>query len=292
MTDRLLEWISYRESGQRDDLPKDLLSSSNLFWMLEDLSLLAHIEIQQDGAWRVAPPAFAVIGNEADGGKTAILCGARTQGVLGRLTRACELNDGDLKMIPQTDRPQCIIVEAGSASALFAIAEAAGISCQRDAGFTLLACLPTIRDWPRTPCLMVAGKVAEVRRFSKTDLHWIPSSLEEASQAVRGLFRIKREWDWITLIKNGKESQSQIDVYAGRLAAAAGAKKIHLNMSSRTFCIPLALKPPIIVSRALTLCSGILPKIDRMNGNRQLKFTNIPNRAARLAVAITGLRVE
>jgi hypothetical protein len=292
MTDRLLEWMSYRESGQRNDLPKDLLASSNPFWMLEDLSLLAHIEIQQDGKWRVAPPAFAVIGNEADGGKTAILCGARTQGVVDRLTRACELNGGEVRKLQQTDRPQCIIVAAASASALFAIAETAGIPCQRDAGFTLLACLPTIRDWPRIPCPMVAGKVAEVKRFSKAGLHWIPSTLEEAHQADRGLFRIKRDWDWITLIKSGKENQSQIDVFAGRLAAAAGAKRIRLDIRSQTLCIPLALKPPIVVSRALTLCSGILPRIDRANGNLQLIFNDIPIRAARLAVAITGLRVE
>jgi len=292
MTDRLLEWMSYRQSGQRNDLPKDMLSSRNIFWLLEDLSLLAHVEIQQDGRWRVAPPAFAVIGDEADSGASAILCGARTQGVMDRLTRACEINDGVLRRILQTDRPQCIIVTAASVSVLSAIAESAGIYCQRDAAFTLLACLPRIRDWPRMPCPMVAGKVAEVKRFSKAHLHWIPSTLEEARQAVRGLFRIKRDWDWITLIKNGRETQSQIGVYAGRLAAAAGAKKIRLDMSSRTLSIPLVLKPPIAVSRSLTLCSGILPKIDQANGNRQLIFHDVPIRTVRLAVAITGLRVE
>jgi len=289
MTDRLLEWMSYRERGQRNDLPKNLLSSSNPFRMLEDLSLLAHVEIQQDGSWQVAPPAFAVIGDESDGGKTAILCGARTQGVLERLTKACELNGGELRRHQQTDRPQCIIVAAPSASALSAIANVSGIPRQRDAGFTLLACLPPIRDWPRISCPMVAGKVAEVKRFSKVDLHWLPSSLEEASQAVRGLFRIKRDWNWITLIKSGKDTQSQIDVYAGRLAAAAGARKIRLNMSSRTLCIPVTLKPPTVISRALTLCSGMLPVVDRENW--QFVFRDVPIRTAHLAISITGLRV-
>ena len=291
MTDRLLEWMSYRERGQIDDLPKDLLSSSSPFWMLDDLSLLAHVEVTQDGKWRVAPPALAVIGDESEGGETAILCGARTHGVLERLTNACALNGGELRIQQQTDRPQCIIAAAPSASALAAIASISGIPRQRDAGFTLLACLPHIHDWPRIPCPMVAGKVADVKRFSKADLRWTPSSLEEASQAVRGLFRIKRDWDWINLIKSGKETQSQIDIYAGRLAAAAGARKIHLNMSSRKLGIPLILKPPAIISRALTLCSGILPSIDRMNGNRQLIFHDVPLRAARLAISITGLRV-
>ena len=289
MTDRLLKWMSLSRARTKERSAKNLLASTNPFWMLEDLSLLAHIEVEQDGAWRVAPPALAVIGNEIEGANTAILCGARTQGVLERLRNACELNGAAMRSRQQINRPQCIIVEAPSASELAGVATASGLPCQRDAGFTLLACLPPIRDWPRDPCEMVAGKVAEVKRFSKSKLHWLPSTLEEASQAARGLFRIKREWDWLTLLKSGKNVQAKIDIYAGRLATAAGAKQIHLNMSARTLRIPLTLKPPIVISRSLTLCSGILPDVDR--GIHQLIFHNVPVRTVRLAVSITGLRV-
>jgi len=40
MTDRLLEWIVPTGKADRGhDLPKDMLSSRNIFWLLEDLSL-------------------------------------------------------------------------------------------------------------------------------------------------------------------------------------------------------------------------------------------------------------
>jgi len=289
MTERLLEWMSYRERGHANDLPRDLLPPDGPRWILSDLAILAHAETGPDGRWRVTPPVLAAIGDESDGTKTAVLCGARTRGVMDRLTQSCKLNGAEIRNIPQKGRPDCVLVTASSASDICSVATASGLNWQRDAGFTLLACLPTIRDWPRSPCPMVAGKIDEVRRFSKTDLRWIPSSLEEAQQAIRGLFHIKRDWSWIVLLKEGKDTQSEIDMAAGRLAIASGSKKIHVDLKSRSLRIPLALKPPTVVSRALALCSGMLPEIE--TEKREMTFRSISNRIARLAVSVTGLKL-
>jgi hypothetical protein len=136
---------------------------------------------------------------------------------------------------------------------------------------------------------MVAGKVDEVRRFSKNDLRWVPSSLEEAQQAVRGLFHIKRDWNWIVLLKENKDSQSEIDMAAGRLAVASGSRRMQVDLKARSLRIPLALKPPTVISRALALCSGMLPEIE--TEKRVMTFRGISNRIARLAASVTGLRL-
>jgi hypothetical protein len=289
MTDRLLEWLSYRGDGRTSDLPPDLVSEGGLYRMVEDLAVLGHVELEAGNHWRVAPPVLAALGEESEQSATAVLCGARTRGLVDRIAKACTDRGAQLQSIAQADRPQCLLVTAATTSDLCAIATASKTNWQRDAAFTLLASLPTIATWPRTPCQMVAGKVEEVRRFSKSKLRWTESSLEEARDAARGLFHIKRDWKSIVLMKDGKDAQSEIDSAAGRLAVAAGAKRLQLDLKSRFLRIPGALRPPTLISRSLALCSGMLPEFGREK--RDLSFRGISHRIAHLAVAITGLRL-
>jgi hypothetical protein len=190
--------------------------------------------------------------------------------------------------VAQTERPECMLVTAATSSLLCAIAAEAVLNWQRDAAFTLLASLPAIPTWPRKPCEMVAGKVEEVKRFSKSSLRWTESSLDEARDAARGLFQIKRDWNSIILMKDGKDSQSEIDAAAGRLAVAAGARKLHLDLKTRSLRMPAALRPPTLITRSLALCSGMLPEFGRER--RELTFRDISHRTAHLATSITGLK--
>ena len=269
MSDLLLEWMSYRVSGRRDDLPHDLLAGDPPFWMLADLAALGHVDLEADGTWRIAPPLLAATGEDRSGAR-AVLCGARTPKVLERLRANCTSAGATAIEVLQEMRPSAFTVTASDQANLAAIAANTGLAFQRDAPFTLLACLPTIRNWPRTPCPMVAGRVAIVKRFSRSRLTWLPSSLEEAIKAPRGLFRIRRDWDWVNLLKQGSARQAQIDIYAGRLAAADGAKVADWNPTSTQLRLPFSLSPPTLISRALVLCSGRLPVRDRYN--RTLAF--------------------
>jgi hypothetical protein len=289
MTDRLLEWISYRETGRTNDLPADLVAEDGSYRVIEDLAVLGHVELEADNRWRVAPPVLAALGEESEQSATAVVCGARTRGLMDRLAKACADQGAEVESIAQNGRPHSLLVTAATTSDLCAIATASAMNWQRDAAFTLLASLPTIATWPRTPCQMVAGKVEEVRRYSKSNLRWTASSLEEARNAVRGLFLIKRDWNSIVLMKDGKDAQSEIDSAAGRLAVVAGARKLQLDLNSRSLRIPGALRPPTLITRALTLCSGLLPEFGREK--RDLAFRGISHRIAHLAVSITGLRL-
>jgi hypothetical protein len=288
MTDRLLEWISYRGSGRVNDLPTDLVPGRHPFRVMEDLAVLGHIELDEDNRWRVAPPVLAALGEESEKNATAVLCGARTRGLVDRLAKACADHGAEMQSIAQSERPHCMLVTAATSSHLCAIATAVALNWQRDAAFTLLASIPTIATWPRKPCEMVAGKVEEVRRFSKSNLRWTESSLDEARNAVRGLFQIKRDWNSIVLMKDGRDAQSEIDLAAGRLAVAAGARKLQLDLKSRSLRIPAALRPPTLISRSLALCSGMLPEFSR--DKRDLAFSGMTYRIAQLAMSITGLK--
>src|SRR5690606_24985918 len=79
MSDRLLEWMSYRVSGRRGDFPEELLAGESAWWVMGDLSALGHIETGPDGSWRITPPVLAEIEDDQRDARHAILCGARTR---------------------------------------------------------------------------------------------------------------------------------------------------------------------------------------------------------------------
>jgi hypothetical protein len=287
MSDLLIEWMSYRRYGRKDDLPQELLAGEPPARTLADLATLAHTDVAADGTWRIAPPVLAA--GEDQNGIRAVLCGARTPKLLERVRTSCRSAGADLAETAQEGRPSVFTVSAADGAQLTSIAAMAGIECQRDAAFTLLACLPAIPEWPRTPCPMVVGRVASVTRFSRSQRFWVPASLEQATQASRGFFRIRRDWDWVNLLKEGPDRQAQIDIYAGRLAAAQGAKAARWDPLSGSLHFPVALSPPTLIARGLALCTGRLPHRDR--ANRTLAFQEVPLRTARLAIALTGLRL-
>ena len=290
MTELLLEWASYRLSGRRDDLPQELLDGERPLWVLTDLAVLGHIDPLSDGRWRVAPPVLASLSDDTGVAASAILCGARTPKILERLRQACSRVASTITETIQPKRPTAITVTTRSTGDLADIAADAGLLFQRDTAFTLLACLPTIQNWPRTPCPMVVGRVQDVKRFSRSQLTWVPSSLEAAATARRGFFRIHRDWDWISLLKQGASFQAEIEASAGRIVAAERAKAVSWDTSSRRLRLPFALYPPMLIARALVLCSGALPARDRES--RTLTFGDVPGRIARLTLALTRLRLK
>lgn len=289
MSDRLLEWMSYRVSGRRGDFSEELLAGESAWWVMGDLSALGHIETEPDGSWRITPPVLAEIEDDQRDARHAILCGARTRKLMERLDAACARVGTTLERRPQERRPSAVSVSGCSKSELAATAAEAGIPIQRDAALTLLACLPHIRDWPKAECPMVTGRVGEVKRFSRSRLKWVPSTLDEAAQARRGLFRIRRDWDWVNLIKLGADTQAQIEMHAGRLAAVDRSKVVRWDSASRELRLPQALYPPSLIARALVLCSGALPDRDRQA--REIVFQHVPIRITRMVLAITGLRL-
>jgi hypothetical protein len=137
---------------------------------------------------------------------------------------------------------------------------------------------------------MVEGKVGSVRRFSKSRMRWVESTLSEATAAAKGCFRIKRDWDWVSLLKSAPDSAWLVDDRAGRLAAAAKCKAARWSSEDGTLSLPAHLYPPAIMARGLVLCSGYLPKFDREA--MQISFDGLQAEHLRLILALSGLWLQ
>src|SRR3546814_4974689 len=87
MTDRALEWMSYRRSGKIGDLPGELIGTASERRFVDDAVTLGHAEWTAPNAWQIAPPVLA--GLPRNGGIAAALCGARTPKLLDALAAAC-----------------------------------------------------------------------------------------------------------------------------------------------------------------------------------------------------------
>ena len=288
MSDRLLEWLSYRRSGRADALPSEL-TGSNPHRSLASLSLLGHIELEDSSTWRVAPPTLAALPKESNNQAAAVLCGARTAGVVRRLTDACETTGAAFSELQQSDSPSIIQVSAECGDILIRTAQLAEINFQYDAGYSLLACVPAIRNWPRQPCQMTGGRVGTVRRFSGSQARWVVSSLSEAQSAPKGFFKIKRDWDWVSILKLSRDDCSYIDDRAGRMLSAAKLRHAGWDTSNMIFTLPALLFPPSLIARALVLCTGLLPEFDR--GTSRIVFRGVNAEMLRLVLSITGLRL-
>lgn len=289
MTDLLLEWMSFRGAGRTDDVPAELTDGAAAHRIVDDFAMLGHLELVNGTAWRIAPPVLAGLPGGVDESPGAVLCGARTPGAVAGLSAACHSAGAQMTLTPVLGRPAVVRVIVPSNTMLASVADTARLVLQHDAAFALLACTPAIRDWPRTPCAMVGGRVETVRRFSRSKVGWVDSTLAEATAARAGFFRIKRDWDWVSLLKTGISECAYIDDRAGRLAAASKLREASWTGESRTLSLPEQLFPPGTIARALTLCTGALPQYEA--ASRRISFAGVTPEILRLTLAITGLRL-
>ena len=253
------------------------------------MSVLGHIELNNMNRWRIAPPVLAAVPTNSQF-SNAILSGARTAGLLSRLRAACHRHGAKVVTSPLVDMPALISVTSSNYSGLSAVADEAGAVFQANSPLALLACTPTIQKWPRTPCAMVNGRVDTARRFSRSKLDWVDSTLDEAKESKHGFFRIQRDWDWVSIIKMGSDKSAYIDDHAGRLIVAQRVKAASWDLKTETLSIPAQLFPPRLIARALAICSGKPPDYDQTN--RRIRFSSVPVEVVKLALSVTGLRLS
>ena len=219
----------------------------------------------------------------------AVLCGARTPLLMSRLLEASQKHGVKVAAEPDPFAGRVEVAASGH-RALRQIAADTGIRLQPDAPFAILSALPRISAWPRTPVPATVGHTAEAERFSRSRLTWVASSLEEASTATKGFFRIVRDWDRIHVIKDGPDRQLAVDPAVGRLSVARGLKVLRLDLSAHSLTIPAQLRPPIYITRALCVASGKLPAYD--SGTRTLTFADLSPDTMRLAADILELKFQ
>jgi hypothetical protein len=277
-------WASYKAAIEEMDTPaegaddepddRELAIHQRLRLNLERL---AHVEFGRadfPNGWRVVPPTIA-----ATSGRTiGILCGARTDESLAQIAQ----NAREIRITPQSECPDCI--ELLEADSIGRIAADNGFLVQDDATESLLAAIPPVDDWQlRRPCELPFGNGAPVSRFCPTKLGWESSEPSEARKVSFGLFRWDLPYERHYYLIHRRHA-FRLPVQIGKYLVLRQIRRrvLAFDPTTEILRVPVICRPPMLVDRALTLRTGILPTIEQ----GALVYQNITKEVALTTAAI------
>jgi hypothetical protein len=251
---------------------------------------LAHAEFFTQGCedgWRITPPVLTVIKSSC--GWEGILSGARSPRFLRALQTAADNNRVALHTESCLGQPP-IIRTAGTRDALARFAVEAGVAVQVDAPLSILSCIPAVDDARHLiPSVLPMGADWRIDRFDPAALRWRASSRDEAASSRNSLFRFVFGYERHHFLKvNGRlkklrgVSQGQIGKYLVIRRSRRHVLRYSPTISELT--VPGSCRPPLLIDRALTLCSGSLAVFDREGS--LLRYRNIPDVVAHAAARL------
>jgi hypothetical protein len=243
------------------------------------LQRLGHVEFysaESENGWRIVPPTVAI----HEGRPTGVLCGARSPALLDCLVAARDLA---IERAQIAGMPERILVCSGSQEQLVARVRELGFLVQTDAPASLLSALPSVRDprsWrnshmPETPGWLV-------HRFSiYPEPQWVEVPQADARCALSGLFRfIMKHQRFYYLRWRGRTFS--VPVQVGKYAVMRRRRgTLKYDSAQRTLSFPVAFRPPLLMERALVLCSGVLPRFDA--ATRRLEYSEVDDNVTLLA---------
>lgn len=288
----LLLWMSARRSGSAQAFRSRVAElgvshSGRALWRTAEWNLgkLAHAEFvpAADGdGWRIAPPVLAA-GEPREGRIRAILCGARTPGLLARVVGAAGSARIDIQR--QEDGPDIVGVTASTAGELENVAAAAGVRVQWNAPLALLCCATSPKAVVLQPATLPVGAWG-VSQFSKSALDWEATTLRIASEARSGLFRFRSDYGTVhLLIKDGQPLTCEPAVGKYRILRPRNGVLLY-SKADRILSIRASCRPPTLIERALVLCSGQLPAFT----DGRINFRQVERSVAQAAAAALGQR--
>lgn len=278
--------VSDHANGDDEDLRENVPDSSSLpvhHRLRLNLERLGHAEFFRkdfQNGWCVVPPVLACARNQA--GAVGILCGARTDNLLARIEDAA----ADLH-ITATSQPECpdrIEIIAGDQRQLQQIAESAELYFQAEATRMLLAAAPPIDNWQlRTPAELPFGTDWEVGRFSAGKLGWTFATADEARSASFGLFRFQMAYQPQYYLRfRGKAYKIPVQVGKYIVLRKRRRRVVSYDPGNQTLSVPVSCRPPLLIDRALTLCTGFIPRFERGH----LEYHNVSKTIALTTAAL------
>ena len=247
-----------------------------------ELQRLGHVEFswneQGQGSWRVVPPTIALFPNRRDKG---VLCGARSPELFARLD---DLEDIKVERTEKAWMPLRITVQ-GEPGAVSRTATRTECFVQEDAANAILAAVPSVREqaaWRRTEIPETSGWT--VHRFSSTKLRWVDASANDAKTTRNGFFRFVMKHQRFYYLRKDDRSYKvpgQVGKYAVRRRKRG---LLAYDSASGVFSVPPIFRPPLLIERALVLCSGFLPEFD--STSRRVTYAGVPTNVARLAAQL------
>lgn len=244
------------------------------------LQRLAHVEIRPVVAgyeWRVVPPSLAFMPGR---GASGLLCGARSVALLERLGAIADLDVSDVEGMPQR-----VVIRGESEAELIARARTLCLHIQKSAPDAILSAVPSVREtalWVTAAVPATPGWV--VHRFSPLDLRWTPIEQDEVGRGAVGLFRFVLKHQRFYYLR-WKGRTYQVPVQVGKYAVMRRRQAVlSYDASTRILSVPAVLRPPLLIERALVLCSGELPQFD--SASSRVEYTDVPRDVVRLAAQL------
>lgn len=235
------------------------------------LSTLCHVEFFGDNAWRTVPPTLAITG-ATDGKVTGVLCGARTLDLIRRLEADAQVNIETTAFAGMPDR---ILLTARTFESLRDLALSADVQIQSSAPLALLAVAPSVdnnsvwiaKDIPRNPGW-------DVQQFSSKSLSWGDSSSSSVYECTTGLFRFSQSFQRLYFLRKNSATYI-IPVQVGKFVLLSAHRKrvLKYHAEQQQLSLPLTCRPPVLIERALVLCSGTLPTLNGTPGI--IKYANV-----------------
>ncbi len=247
-----------------------------------NLECLGHAEFRRrdfPNGWQVVPPTMACMVSETSA--IGLLCGARSEQLIDRVKSAAA---NHIEWTKQDECPDRIRIITDNGAQLRKVADSVGMYFQVDAVLMLLAAIPPVDDRQfRTLAELPFGSDWDVSRFSSSNLKWLASSPDEARKTNFGLFRFKVRYEThYYLCQGGRVYRIPVQVGKYIVLRTKHRRILSYDKKNKILSMLVMCRPPLLVDRALTLCSGLIPMIE----NGKLQYRNISNEIAATASAL------
>jgi hypothetical protein len=247
------------------------------------LQRLGHAEFFTKSAgadWRIVPPALAI--RAQDGEWMGIFCGARSPELLDKLN----LCSGAVSCHFQARRgmPDRVLAIAADRDTLVKMATNTGLAVQIDAPSSLLAAIPPVDDLRnRFLAKPPAGPGWTIERFSASKLGWEPSVASDFTRISTALFRFRMKYQRFHFLRWRAKTFS-VAVQVGKYAILKHRRIraiVRYDEQQQLLSFPISCRPPLLIERALILCTGLLPTVAR--DFLRIEYANVPSNIARFA---------
>jgi len=256
------------------------------------LQRLGHVEFFSKSAeadWHVVPPALATYTHDDEW--IGFLCGARSPELLDKLSHLNGAFSCERQRV--SGMPDRILLKATEREILTQTAKDAGLAVQIDAPASILAAIPPVDD-PRSrfPSEPPGGPGWIIERFSVSKLGWEGAASGDLVRAGTGLFRFRMKYQRFHFLQwRGRTFSVQVQV--GKYAVLRHRRVRNLlqyNRERALLSVPVGCRPPLLIERALILCTGLLPHVEKASG--RLEYTGVPLRIARLGAGLLRQEIQ
>lgn len=254
-----------------------------------NLERLGHAEFAISGQsirWRIAPPVLAI--SKQRDGWLGVAAGARSQQLLRRLGSSPLAQSAEM----HAACPDVLLLRGEDPRALATHAANAGMLIQQDAPAAILACSdPIDAKRLRVPIDVPRGSDWIIQRFCTNGLKWVPAARSEIADATGHLFSFEFQHIRHVLFCSDGTACSTTPAIGKYLALKRARRSVlRYDPQAGRLSVPSSCRPPILIERALALCSG-RPPLYEVASSRGIVYYDSVGPAIALTVA-SQLRQE